>query len=50
LCEDAKKSGTEVVVIAEPEALGDDYAEIVESLNRIADSKLRLAIVPRTER
>lgn len=50
LCEDAKQSGTEVVVIAEPQALGDDYAEIVESLNRIADAKLQLAILPRAER
>jgi hypothetical protein len=50
LCDDAKQSGTDVVVIHSPEVLGDNYAELIESLNRIADAKLSLAIVPRSER
>lgn len=29
---------------------GDNYAEIVESLNRLADAKLQLSIVPRADR
>jgi hypothetical protein len=50
LCRDAKKSGIDHVVVHHPEVLGDDYAEIVESLNRIADANLRLQILPRTDR
>jgi len=50
LCEEAKANGTEVVVISEPQALGDNYVEIIESLNRIADANLQLAIVPRKQR
>jgi len=37
-------------VIDHPEVLGDTYAEIVESLNRLADASLSLSIVPRSER
>ena len=50
LCEDAKQSGTDVVVIHSPEVLGDNYDELIESLNRIADANLQLAFVPRSER
>jgi hypothetical protein len=40
----------EAVMIHHPEVLGDDYAEIVESLNRLADSEKMLRILPRRER
>lgn len=50
LCDDAKRDRIDVVVIAHPEVLGDTYAEIVESLNPLADAKLSLSIVPRSER
>lgn len=40
----------EVVVIHHPEVLGDTYEELVESLNRLADSGKHLTIVPRGER
>lgn len=50
LCKDAKTSGTKVIVIASSEALGDDYSELVESLNRISDAGLHLSIVPRSQR
>jgi hypothetical protein len=40
----------DVVVIATPHALGDTYDEIIESLNRVADAEVHLAIVPRKER
>jgi hypothetical protein len=50
MCDQARAGKLDVVVVHDPETLGDDYAEIVESLNRLADAKLKLAIVPRTER
>jgi hypothetical protein len=40
----------EVVLINNPEVLGDNYEEIVESLNRLADGGKHLVIVPRKER
>jgi hypothetical protein len=39
-----------VVVVAMPEALGDTYAEMIESLNRLSAADLHLAIAPRSER
>ena len=33
-----------------PQTLGDDYAELVESLNRISAAGLKLQIVPPNER
>jgi len=39
-----------LVIIHNPSAIGDNYAEIVESLNRLADAELPLLIVPRSER
>ncbi len=50
LCTDAKAQGAEVVVIHHPEVLGDTYAEIVESLNRLAAAGLALRILPPGER
>jgi hypothetical protein len=40
----------ELVLIHHPEVIGDNYDEIVESLNRLADAGKHLAIVPRKER
>ncbi len=48
LCRQTPKH--DVVVVPAPQDLGDSYGEIVESLNRLADAELRLAIVPRCER
>lgn len=48
LCNTSEK-GT-AIMIAEPEILGDSYDEIVESLNRMSDAELCLAIVPRSKR
>jgi len=50
MCDQAKQGKLDVVVVHDPATLGDDYAEIVESLNRLADAKLQLSIVPRAER
>ena len=40
----------EFVIVHHPEVLGDNYQEIVESLNRLADAGKKLVIVPRNER
>lgn len=40
----------EVVLIHHPQVIGDNHDEIVESLNRLADAKKQLVIVPRSER
>jgi hypothetical protein len=40
----------DVFIVADPHVLGDDYDELVKSLNRIADSGMKLSIVPRNER
>ncbi len=50
MCAEAKAKGLEGVIIHNPHALGDNYDEMVESLNRLADAELQLAIVPRAER
>jgi hypothetical protein len=39
-----------IVLIHNPQVLGGDYDEIVESLNRLADAEQALRIVPRRER
>ncbi len=49
VCEKANPSGKDVLIINHPEVIGDDYDEIVESLNRISDAGLNLAIVSRKE-
>jgi hypothetical protein len=40
----------ELIVVHHPQVLGDNYEELVESLNRLADAGKRLAVVPRRER
>jgi hypothetical protein len=39
-----------VVLIHHPQVLGDNYEELVESLNRLANAQKTLAIVPEAER
>ena len=38
VCEKANPSENDVLIIDNPKALGDDYDEIVESLNRLDDA------------
>lgn len=45
MCKEAQASGAEVVVVANPSVLGDNYAELTESLSRLARARLRLEIV-----
>ena len=40
----------EVIIVHHPEVLGDSYAEVIESLNRLADAGKKLVVVPRDER
>ncbi len=40
----------EVVIIHHPQVLGDTFDELVESLNRIADSGKKLGVMPRVQR
>ena len=40
----------ETVIVHHPGVLGDDYDEIIESLNRLADAGKKLVIVPRKDR
>ena len=48
--DNAKTSQAEMILVQTPETLGDDYAELVESLNRISAAGLMLQIVPPSER
>jgi Mrp family chromosome partitioning ATPase len=50
MCDEAKNGNLDVVMIHHPQVLGDTYAEMVESLNRLADANLSLTIIPRAER
>lgn len=47
---EAKKNGVTLFVIAQPEELGKTYEEMVESLNRLAEADLNLAILPKEAR
>ncbi|MHC4248967.1 MAG: hypothetical protein ACYS9X_07560 [Planctomycetota bacterium] len=44
MCGEAKSSGVDVVVISHPHVIGDDYEEIIQSLNTLARADLKLAI------
>ena len=50
MCAQAKADGVDAIMIHHPETLGDTYAEVIESLNRLAASELQLAIVPPSQR
>lgn len=43
-CREAKKQEANYVLIAQPWVIGDTYAEVMESLSRLAESKLALHI------
>lgn len=44
LCRETKESGVNVVLVADPSALGDTKEELSESLYRLSEQKLRLEI------
>lgn len=43
------KSDADIVIIAYPEVLGDDYEELIENLKRLGGSGKALHIVPRVK-
>ena len=47
---EAKKNGVTLFVIAQPEELGETYEQVIESLNRLAEADLNLAILPQEAR
>lgn len=48
--QEAKKNGITLFVVREPQELGETYDDVMESLNRLADADLNLAILPRDTR
>lgn len=44
--QDARANGITLIVIREPQELGDTYEQVMESLNRLAEMELNLAILP----
>lgn len=42
---DAKREGIEVVVVAQPDVLGDDYEELIENLWRIGEAGIAVRVV-----
>lgn len=47
---ETKEKGVQAVMIHHPEVLGDNYAELVTNLNKLADAELALVIVPQSDR
>jgi len=48
-CEKMKDSGVDCVIVASPSVLGDNYAELIESLSRLAEASLGLRVVSRED-
>lgn len=47
MCAEAKRQQVDAVVVSHPAVLGDTYAELIESLSRLAEAGLALSIVSR---
>ncbi len=47
---DAKANGITLIVIKEPQELGETYDEVMESLNKLAAHDLNLAVLPEEAR
>jgi hypothetical protein len=45
-----KTAPEDVILIHHPQVIGDNYEEIVESLNRLSDAGKKLEITPRKRR
>lgn len=48
--QEASKNGVTLIVIREPQELGETYEEMVESLNQLAAMDLNLAVLPEAAR
>ncbi|MCY2952931.1 MAG: hypothetical protein NTU53_13290 [Planctomycetota bacterium] len=44
MCREAKGNGIARVIVANPQVLGDNYAELVSNLNKLAQANLMLSI------
>lgn len=49
ICAAAIFEGSGNILITHPQALGDNYDEVIESLSLLADAELRLQIMARKE-
>lgn len=49
MCEEAKKGDFEIVIVAKPEILGDDYEELVNNMRLCAKVGLLVAIAEKKE-
>lgn len=49
LCSEAKAKGLTKVIVPNPFMLGDNYAELIESVSRLADAGLALEIAERVD-
>ena len=49
ICANAKKNGYQVLILAGPEILGDDYNELVANLRRCAEAHLMVAFGDKVE-
>jgi len=45
MCAQTKVDGIDAIMIYRPEVLRDTYAEVIESLDRIAEAELQMTIV-----
>ena len=50
MCAEAQTKGVDTVLVHHPETLGDNYSEMIESLNRLSAAGLKLLIIPPNER
>ena len=48
--DEQKRLNADVLLIHHPEVLGDNYAELVTNLNKLAEAGLSLKILPPSER
>lgn len=46
ICDKARESQIDTILVAGPEVLGDTYGELLESLRHIARAKLVLSVLP----
>jgi hypothetical protein len=49
LCQRAKENDADLIVVNNPQVLGDNYEELIESLSRISEAGLKLFILPPNE-
>lgn len=48
--QDAQANGITLIIIREPQELGDTYEEVIASLNKLAAMDMNLAVLPENAR